>query len=115
MSTPFDGFLQHAFDITTNVMGYDAVWTPSLGGEQKTGRVHYREPSEKDLMTSGITYMPFVFIMEYKVTVFTGLLESVQQGNIEIVVINGASHRVRSVFKTADGQTFEAYLDKITD
>lgn len=115
MSNPFDGYLQNIFDVTTNTMGYDATWTPSLGGEQLTGRVHYREPNEKDMIASGVQYMPFVFIMEYKVGVFNGLQESVRTGNTEIVVVNNASHYVRSVTKIADGQTFEAQLEKFTD
>jgi hypothetical protein len=115
MPNPFDGYLQNAFDVTTNVMGYDAIWTPSLGGEQQTARAHYREPNEKDMIANGVQYLPFVFIMEYKVGVFVGLQESVRNGNTEIVVINGASHYVRSVAKIVDGQTFEAQLEKITD
>ncbi len=115
MSNPFDGLMQTAFDVTTNVMGYDAIWTPSLGGAQKTGRVHYREPNEKDMIASGVQYMPFAFVMEYKVGVFNGLQEAVRTGNTEIVVVNGGSHYVRSVIKIADGQTFEAQLEKITN
>lgn len=115
MSNPFDGYMQKAFDVTTTVMGYDATWTPSTGGEQKTGRVHYREPNEKDMIASGVQYMPFAFFMEYKVGVFDGLQEAVRHGNIEIVTVNGASHYVRSVVSISDGQTFEAQLEKFTN
>lgn len=115
MSNPFDGYMQKAFDMTTKVMGYDATWIPSAGGGQQTGRVHYREPNEKDMIASGVQYMPFAFFMEYKVGVFNGLQEAVLAGNIEIVTVNGASHYVRSVFKIADGQTFEAQLEKFTN
>lgn len=115
MSTPFDGYIQNAFDLTTNIMGYDAVWNPANGSAQQTGRVHYREPNEKDMIASGVQYMPFVFIMEYKTGVFSGLQESVRSGYTEIVVVNGASHYVRSVNRIVDGQTFEAQLEKFTD
>ena len=115
MSNPFDGFMQKAFDVTTTVMGYDATWTPSAGGAQKTGRVHYREPNEKDMIASGVQYMPFAFFLEYKVGVFDGLQEAVRHGNIEIVTVNGASHYVRSVVSISDGQTFEAQLEKFTN
>lgn len=115
MSNPFDGYMQKAFDVTTTVMGYDATWTPSTGGAQKTGRVHYREPNEKDMIASGVQYMPFAFFMEYKEGVFDGLHEAVRSGNIEIVAVNGGSHYVRSVVKISDGQTYEAQLEKYTN
>lgn len=114
MSNPFDGFIQKVFDITTNVMGYDATWTPSEeGSEQLTGRVHYREPNHEEMM-NGVQFTPFIFVMEYKKGVFDGLQDSVRRGGVESVTINGATHYVRSIKKTADGQTFEAQLEKIS-
>lgn len=114
MSNPFDGYMQKIFDVTTNVMGYDATWTPSTeGSETQTGRVHYREPNHEEIM-NGVQYTPFVFVIEYKLGVFDGLQDSVRRGVIEQVTVNGATHYVRSVRKTADGQTFEAQLEKIS-
>lgn len=115
MSNPFDGYIQKMFDVTTNVMGYDASWTPSSveDAQVMVGRVHYREPNEKEMLANGVQYMPFVFIMEYKVGVFPGLQEDVRMGRSEIVTVNGVQHYVRSVVKTVDGQTFEAQLERI--
>lgn len=114
MSTPFDGLMQTAFDVTTNVMGYDATWTPSAEGSlEQVGRVHYREPNHEEMM-NGVQYSPFIFVMEYKIGVFDGLQESVRSGSIEQVLVNNSLHYVRSVRKISDGRTFEAQLEKIS-
>ena len=103
------------FDLTTDTFGYDASWTP-FGGQSptQTGRVHYRRPTEKDVLTNGLEYEPFVFFMEYKEGVFTGLLESVRNGVTEIVTVNGINHQVRSVSRAYDGETLQAHLQRIS-
>lgn len=108
----FDSMQDGLFDLTTATFGYDASWTPTVGGATQTARVHYRRPNEKDSMTSGVAYMPFVFFMEYKQGVFDGLQESVRSGVDEIVTVQGVQHYVRSVERVYDGQTFQAHLER---
>jgi hypothetical protein len=110
----FDNMRDSLFDLTTQTFGYDASWTP-VGGESptQTGRVHFRRPTEKDVLTNGVEYMPFVFFMEYKEGVFTGLLDSVRNGVLETVTVNGINHYVRSVGRAYDGETLQAHLERI--
>jgi hypothetical protein len=110
----FDSMRDRLFDLTTTTFGYEASWTPS-GGQSptQTGRVHYRRPTEKDVLTNGVEYMPFVFFMEYKQGVFNGLLESVRAGGTETVTVNGVSHYVRSVGRAYDGETLQAHLERV--
>jgi hypothetical protein len=113
MSNIFDHMQDGLFDLTTATFGYEASWTPSLGGSIQTGRVNYRRPNEKDALTNGMDYMPFVFFMEYKEGVFNGLQDAVRSGNTEAVTINGQAHYVRSVNRVYDGKTFQAHLELI--
>jgi len=108
----FDSMQDGLFDLTTATFGYEASWTP-FGGEAQTARVHYRRPNEKDSMTSGVAYMPFVFFMEYKEGVFDGLQESVRNGSEEIVTVQGVQHYVRSIERVYDGKTLQAHLERI--
>lgn len=113
MSNIFDSMQDGLFDLTTTTFGYDASWTPTAGGAPVTGRVHYRRPNEKDSMTSGVAYAPFVFFMEYKEGVFDGLQASVRTGVDEIVTVQGVQHYVRSVERVYDGKTYQAHLERI--
>ncbi len=110
----FDSMQDGLFDITTNTFGYEASWQPTAGGTPLTGRVHYRRPNEKDSMTSGVAYAPFVFFMEYKEGVFDGLQEAVRNGSTdEVVTVQGVTHYVRSVERVYDGRTYQAHLERI--
>ena len=100
------------FDLTTKTFGEVATWTPADEATQ-TAEVHYRRPNEKDSMTSGVAYAPFVYFMEYKEGVFTGLQDSVRRGVEEIVTVQGAQHYVRSVERVYDGRTYQAHLERI--
>ncbi len=108
----FDGFMKKAFDVTLSVMGYDASWTPSIGGAALTARVHFREPNGEDNL-SGASYAPLTFVMEYRIDSFPTLIETVRAGSrTEQVQINGTTYYVRSVAKIQDGQTFQAVLEQ---
>ena len=113
MSNIFDSMQDRLFDLTTTTFGYEASWTPFGGGDTLTGKVHYRSPNEKDSMTSGVAYAPFVFFMEYKEGVFDGLQSSVRTGGTEIVTVQGVQHYVRSVERVYDGRTYQAHLERI--
>lgn len=114
MGNLFDSIQNRLFDITTNTFGETASWTSSETNEVRTGRVHYRRPTEKDMMTNGMEYMPFVFFMEYKEGVFDGLEAAVRSGLTESVTINGVAHYVRSVERVFDGKTIQAHLERIS-
>lgn len=113
MSNIFDSMQDRLFDVTTDTFGYEASWIPTSGGTPLSGRVHYRRPNEKDSMTSGVIYAPFVYFMEYKEGVFDGLQASVRSGGDEFVTIQGVQHIVRSVERVYDGKTYQAHLERI--
>lgn len=77
-------------DITT-IFGHDAEWTPSAGGSVLTGRVTFIEPTN-EREQFGDTYNPFVSTIEYYEGTFDGLLESVREGNREIIFVNGVEY-----------------------
>lgn len=114
MGNLFDSIQNRLFDITTTTFGETASWTSSETSQAQTGRVHYRRPTEKDMMTNGMEYMPFVFFMEYKEGVFNGLEAAVRSGLTESVTINGVAHYVRSVERVFDGKTIQAHLERIS-
>lgn len=107
---PFDGYMKKAFDVTLNVMGYDASWESSE--QTLTAKVHFREPTGEDTL-GGAHYAPLTFIMEYRKDFFVGLFESVRSGNTEHVVINTNTYYVHSVAKIQDGQAFQAVLEQV--
>lgn len=113
MSNIFDSMQDGLFNIVTTVFGYDASWSPLSGEPTQAGRVNYRRPNDKDVLSNGIEYMPYTFFMEYKEGVFTGLQESVRGGSAEQVTVNGVLHYVRSVSRVYDGKTFQAHLDRV--
>lgn len=114
MSNIFDNMQDKLFDVTTTTFGYDGTWTPlAEGSTAQIGRVHYRRPNDKDMITNGMDYMPFVFFMEYKEGVFTGLQEAVRNGSLEVVTVQGVQHYVRSIARVHDGKTLQAHLERI--
>lgn len=95
------------FDLTTDIFGYDGSWN----GE--SARVHFRQPNDKDMLVTGIQYLPTDYFMEYKQGVFSGLYESVRSGNVQIVTIEGSQYQVRSVARRYDGDTYQAHIEKL--
>lgn len=114
MANLFNAMQNVLFDLTTVIFGNDAVWLVSDANlTAQEARVNYRTPSEKDMIMSGMTYMPLSFFMEYREGVFVGLMESVRTGSTEQVTIDGVLHVVRSVNQAYDGKTFHAHLEKM--
>lgn len=100
------------FDMTTVIFGSTAIWLVSPNNPaQQTARVNYRTPSEKDMIMSGMTYMPLSFFMEYRQGKFNGLYESVRQGVTQRISIDGVVHVVRSINKAYDGKTYHAHIE----
>lgn len=115
MANFFDSLRDKAFDITTQVMGYDASWIPRETPEAEpiTARVHFKIPDEKQEL-GGVDYMPPTPFMEYRAPFFEGLYEAVRANNgQEPVTIDGKEYIVMAVDKIADGATFRAYLDPV--
>jgi hypothetical protein len=114
MGNIFDDMQDGLFDLTTEIFGYDASWTPSTPGSvEQVARVNYRKPNEKDSITNGIVFMPLVYFIEYKEGVFPELKTLVDNGSDEIIIIKGAQHIVRSVQRMYDGKTFHAHAERI--
>jgi hypothetical protein len=99
-----------AFDRVTSVMGETATWTPSVGGPQQTESVLFNHPTEQRTIDGGPDYDPNRFEIEYRKDLFPGLMESVNDGNTEIVSISGQDYYVRSFTAKYDGDTLIGIL-----
>lgn len=105
MSNLFDGYQNGVFDRVTNVMGRDAVWLPSAGGPEQTGRVLLNTPTEKE-MIGNAEYTPVTRKMEYRSGVFTGLFERVKASYTETVTIDGQDYVCYAGGAMFDGKTY---------
>lgn len=114
MGNLFDGAESTAFKIVTNTMGYDADWTPSVGGPTKLARVLYKDPA-KDQKFEDAEYSPYEYKMEYEKGDFDGLKEAVDSGKDEEVNIDTRfglkTFFVRKVKGKFDGATFVAEME----
>lgn len=112
MPNLFDRLQAQAFDQVGRVMGYDAVWTRESDGQEVTGRVLFKEPTEKEKLSGGdsFEYTPRVFYAEYKQGDFPGLFDSARAGITELFEVNGGSYLVVDVQAKFDGRTFVAKL-----
>jgi hypothetical protein len=101
----FDNIQNQLYDVTTNVFGYDATWTPSGGGAQQTARVHFKKPTRpyKSYQTE---YNPFEYLMEFKEGDFAGLVDAVRSGSPEPVEIEGKTYYCRELTSEFDGKTY---------
>lgn len=87
-SNQFDSLSSKVFDVCSNVMGYDASWTPSTGGSTLSARVLFGEPTMDDKLGEyGDNYTLRTFFMEYYLGSFTSLFEVVQKDYEEVVLI----------------------------
>jgi len=120
MGNIFDTLKTKAFDVVTNLMGYDAAWTHSVSDILLTAEVGYLDPSEKAELSGIDTWDSETPFMEYRTGFFLGLKEAVDAGQTEYVYI---THRgepdnyigyfaVREVRTKYDGDTFVARLIK---
>lgn len=106
----FDTYKNNMYDITTNVMGYNAVWVNSQTLEENTAIVHFKQPTESEIL-EGINYIEGQPIMEYRAPFFEGLKELADDAVDEEVIIESKGvFWVRQVVKNYDGDTFLAIL-----
>jgi hypothetical protein len=106
----FDTAKLNMFDITTKVMGYDAVWINSETLREYSAKVHYKHatPSE-DL--AGVAYFPTAPLMEFRAGDFEGLKALVDAGGIETVNIDGIGvFYIRDANRKYDGDTITCML-----
>jgi len=112
MSNLFDIVQRAAWGVVTNTMGYDATWQPADGSDEQTARVLLKEPT-KEYELSGVDYTPHTFIMEYQRPDLAELFNSVAQGIIEQVTVDGAAYYVRHIAAIDDGKNYRAVLQKL--
>jgi hypothetical protein len=116
----FDTLKKKAFDVVTNLMGYDASWTNSVSNVLLTAKVGYKDPSEKQELSGIDSWNPDQPFMEYRAGFFPGLKESVDAGVAEYVLITQQGDadsvigyfNVKEVKTKVDGDTFVARLVK---
>jgi hypothetical protein len=93
-ANPFDSMAKAVFDTLAGVMGYDAVWTPSVGGAAQQARVFLNLPTQKRESFQyrdrygDIEYDPNQYYLEFKRGDFLGLVEAVDAGKNEVVQID---------------------------
>lgn len=100
----FDGLQEGLFNTSTTVFGYDASWSPLVGGGPLTASVLLNEPTDREIMFKQ-EYNPEDAWIEYKEGDFPGLYESVRSGGKEIVVLNSINYQCRYGVKKYDGKT----------
>lgn len=117
MPNIFSSFLEaEVFRITTDTMGFDAVWLPSLVPDtEHTARVHFQDPNKigDKYEVKTVDFRALQPFMEYFEGDFPGLCETVEEAGgttHEIVSIEGVEYSVASVAKKWDGRTYRAVL-----
>lgn len=95
------------FDVTTKVMGYDATWGVH------SARVHFRRPTEKDMIMSGVEYSPTYYFMEYREPFFPGLYDAARGATAQTVTIAGVAYYTRSALRLHDGETIQIHIERI--
>lgn len=95
------------FDVTTKVMGYDATWGVH------SARVHFKRPTEKDMLMSGVEYGPTSFVMEYREPFFPGLYDAARGAISQTITIAGVGYYTRGATRVSDGETIIVELEKI--
>jgi len=112
----FDNLRTTMLDTVANTMGYAASWTPQAGGEAQTANVHYKDSTQKQEWLEQSSFKIYDYCLEYRKGQFVGLLESCEQGTVEVVTIvkdgNTLTFNVQAVEARFDGSTLVAYLQK---
>lgn len=111
-SPPFQRLQERVFDIVTNVMGYDAVWSPYGGEASFTARVTFKDP-HSDIELSGFPFTPKTQIAEWKKGDLPGL-EDLFNSGMEELTVNEVIYSVIHVKGLHDGQTYQAVLERQT-
>lgn len=113
----FDDIQKAAFSTTLTVFGDKAVWVSSVTQEEHTADVHFKNPN--DLVSIGsqdkFEYRPYDYTVEYYQGSFPGLKESVENGSIEKLTVNGFNLIIREVRAKFDGKTLTAYAELLYD
>lgn len=112
----FDSLKRTAFDVVTNLMGYNAKWTSSESGSSElTARVGYKDPSEAQELSGIESWNPNEPFMEYRIDFFPGLKSQVDAGKLEHVTIEGIGFfAIKEVRTKFDGDTYVARLQHDT-
>ncbi len=118
MSNLFDHLRDKAFDISTNTMGYPAIWLPANGEPEQNAQVLYNDDTDKYEINS-MAYDEKIWRMEYRHPYFKGLKKSVDSGvneKISIELNTGCKQfHVRKVDTKFDGITYVAYLQPLPE
>lgn len=112
VDNPFDGYSNSIFDRVNNIMGRDAIWLPSSGPPQQTGKILFNEPTEKEKLNQDIEYDPNQITIEYKHGLFTGLWDAVRAGNQEQITIDGINYICRQALSIFDGRTYKIIIER---
>lgn len=120
MGNLFDTLKIQAFNVVTDVMGYDAKWISSVSNIELTAKVGFKDPSEKQELSGIDSWNPDQPFMEYHIGFFPGLKESVDTGAAEYITITRKNEplsivgyfSVSEIKTKVDGDTFMARLVK---
>jgi hypothetical protein len=111
MGAPFDIFEDALMNVVTAMMGYDASWQPSTGGDTITGRMLLKYPTKKeDIQT--VNFAHDYYMAEYKEADFSALKPATDQSsNTERLIINGTKFTILNITRKYDGKTCVAALE----
>lgn len=115
MGSPFDNLQNLIFDTTKDLFGFECSWTAQDGGASYTGKVHFKNPTQK-LKDIGVEFDPTNWEMEYRFGDFDGLQERVEARNSkEKVTVDGVEYYVINIDTDWDGKTYTAKLKPFED
>jgi hypothetical protein len=113
----FDGIQKAVFQTSELLYGDDATWIPSNNSSKQIEKVLYNSPNDPVNLgeQDKYVYRPYNYSIEYFEGQFSGLKESVDDGNEEHIEINGIKLVIREVRTKADGKTYIAFGEKVED
>lgn len=110
----FDSNQRNIITSVQTLFGDTLLWLPSGGGTQQTAKVLYNSPEAKQTLGDAdkYEYSPYNYWFDYFIDQLPGLKASVDNANVETVVVKGKTLVVHEVNLKYDGKTFIAYCSE---
>lgn len=105
----FDALQNMAFNTVTNVMGVEAIWTPSTAGDPVSATVLFNEPTAKEDIADQ-SFEPQRSSIEFKQGDLPGLYELVKRNKPEAITVGGIAYVAMRGELKYDGKTVIVYL-----
>jgi hypothetical protein len=108
----FDSNQRNLITAVQTLFGDTLLWLPS-SGVQQSAKVLYNSPEAKQTLGDAdkYEYNPYNYWFDYFIDQLTGLKDSVDSGNLELVTVKGLTLVVRQVVLKFDGKTYIAFCE----